>query len=940
MTITETSVPKNNGDSSMAALKRFTLGTFLIWTIIIAGSLSWNIFQDRRQTMDLAHKEAIAHFNKDQGFRLWGTKHGGIYVPISDKTQPSPWLSHIPERDITTPSGRELTLMNPAFMVRQLMDDYTELYGVRGKITGHVVLRPGNAPDEWEKVALNRLQDGEPEVLEVTDIDGTPFLRLMRPMYMKEGCMKCHAHLGFKVGDFRGGVGVSVPITPYLEAQAERQMALWGSHAVIWLLGLGAIRLGSGQIRSSLRETQFAAKSMQESEERLRAIAEGSPIPLFIVTINDGIIKYANPRAGPFFGVETEEILKRDVLDFYQNPGDREKLMAILKKNGHVADYELNLKKVDGTPLSCLVSLQSLNYGNEPSILTGITDITRRKQAEAEILKLNAELEHRVEERTEELKTELGERKRAEKLAQEQGDRLKNIVSTAADGIITMDEDSIIESFNAAAEDIFGYDAQEIVGQSVTTLMPLADAAKHEQQVRRYLETGQARIIGTGREVTAKRSNGEEFPLYLAVSEVNLDGRKIFTGIVRDMTDARKAEAALHIAKEQAEKANLAKSEFLSSMSHELRTPLNGILGFAQLMEFNPKHPLNEQQSEYVEHILTAGNHLLGLINEVLDLSKIESGNLSLSVEAIDPNISILECINIVSPLAKKFGVTIEQHPDSVELPAILADSGRFRQILVNLSSNAIKYNREKGSVILNSAPSPDRDSLLRFSITDTGRGIEADHIADLFEPFNRLGEEAGEIEGSGIGLTITRMLVTLMNGRIGVESEIGIGSTFWIDLPLASPADIKATASRGDVISEDVDAYAVTGGKHTILYVEDNPNNLRLMEEVMGRFPNVTLLSASTGEEGLKMARDQYPDLIILDINLPGMDGFEALREIQRFDDTRNIPVIALSASAMPKDITRGLRAGFQNYLTKPIDIPKMVRAVNVALKVSQAAE
>ena len=200
---------------------RYVAVAVLIWTAVIGGSLIWNFHLQDKQFAELVHKEAIANFNKDQGFRLWGTRHGGVYVPTTEKTPPSPYLAHIPERDIKTPSGRQLTLLNPAYMVRQLMEDHTELYGVRGKITGLVVLRPGNAPDEWEKRALMQLRDGADEVSDNTEIDGEPYHRMMRPMYMKPGCEKCHGHLGFKLGDFRGGVSVSVPLAPYLASRWE-----------------------------------------------------------------------------------------------------------------------------------------------------------------------------------------------------------------------------------------------------------------------------------------------------------------------------------------------------------------------------------------------------------------------------------------------------------------------------------------------------------------------------------------------------------------------------------------------------------------------------------------------------------------------------------------------------------------------------------------------
>jgi len=523
--------------------------------------------------------------------------------------------------------------------------------------------------------------------------------------------------------------------------------------------------------------------------------------------------------------------------------------------------------------------------------------------------------------------TDNSARKQVEERLRWTEESFRLMVESVSDyAIVMLDPEGHVVSWNTGAERIKGFAAEEIVGQHFARFYPKDAVADGKPRRDLDLAAASGRYEDEGWRV---RKDGTSFwanIVFTAIRDQEGDLRG-FAKLTRDLTERNKVELALTNAKAAAEKANLAKSDFLSSMSHELRSPLNAILGFAQLMESDVPPP-TAAQKESVDQILRAGWYLLELINEILDLAVIESGKLSMSLEPVSLVEVILECQAMIEPLAQRRGIHMTFPRFSVPY-SVNADRTRLKQVLINLLSNAIKYNRLGGSVVVDCSAAT-AEGQVRITVEDSGPGLTPEKIEQLFQPFNRLGQDTEE--GTGIGLVVSKRLVELMAGAIGVESTVGKGSCFWVDLhstaPLALPPMPKSAPA---VVPAEV---ASSAALRTLLYVEDNPANLKLVERLVARRSDLRLLSAIDGNAGVDLARSCQPDVILMDINLPGISGIEALRILREDKATAHIPVVALSANAIPRDIQLGLDAGFFRYLTKPIKVSEFLETLNLALE------
>ena len=637
------------------------------------------------------------------------------------------------------------------------------------------------------------------------------------------------------------------------------------------------------------------------------------------------------------------------------------------------------------------------------------------------------------------------------------GLQYRELIDAAPDGIVVVDHDGKIVLVNIQAENMFGYQRSDLVGQRIEMLIPTRFRPNHPQHVQRYTTEPRTRSMGSGLELAGRRRDGTEFPVEISLSPIGTRSGMVVSAAIRDVTDRKRIEAEarranafllsavdsiqdafvlydeedrivlvnstfrdmlgrtlrgpvvgrlfselvdrsiaddifdlgdetpaqfrerwsayhqlpdggfevrtrtgrvlrivdrptaehgtvslmldmtdersradeIRRARETAEAASAAKSDFLASMSHELRTPLNAVLGFTQLLQFDKKEPLSERQLERISHVLRGGEHLLKLIDEVLDLSRIEAGGVTISAERVTLPEVLREVMTTLEPMAQRAGVSVAHSDLPTNLPPVIADRTRLAQILMNYGSNAIKYNRTGGRVRFDVTHD---STCVRLTVIDDGIGIPEDKRSKIFEPFHRAGQETGPIQGTGIGLAISKRLAELMEGRVGFESESGKGSAFWVEVPVDHA---KSSPPQLPVVDAAARSTLVTAvPRHKIVYIEDNPSNIAFMRELMDDLPGIELLTAPTAEIGIEIVRAHRPQLVIMDINLPGMSGFDATKQLEGFPETKGIPVIALTAAALVRDHARAQEVGFYRYLTKPVKVDELMAVLEEILE------
>ena len=664
--------------------------------------------------------------------------------------------------------------------------------------------------------------------------------------------------------------------------------------AGILILGLGwiiirnsnAIILEKNSIQNDLRQQALSLKNeiaqresiqlqLKDSEKYYRTLIEASH-DLSMIINQEGIISYASSSSQNILGYTPEQMIGTNFFGYF-----------------HKDDIEKSKKRLN----NFILSLQS-----EKRL------IFRTLSSEGSYKVLEASVKNLLAEPTIRGLLLYARDITAKQAAEERLSQLKLVVEQNPSSIVITDLDGTIQYVNKQFEKVTGYTREEALGQNPKILN---SGLTSPEIFSDMWETLQRDEIWNGEFINRSKS-GEIYHENVILAPLKNDRDEVthYVAVKENITELKQA-------REAAEASNKAKSDFLSRMSHELRTPLNAINGFSEiLLRKNKKHTLDERQTDQVIQINTAGKHLLELINEILDLSRIESGQLTATIEPVVVADMVRDCIALIGSLALETGISIEVEKSIDQLPAILADRTRIKQVLLNLLSNAIKYNRPQGTVSISGKLGGNIVSLL---VKDSGIGISEKQIDKLFIPFTRLGQDKSGIEGTGIGMTITKQLVELMKGSLKVESEIGIGSTFIVNLPLAEKV-IKQKPQSSEPSQSQNSLSEIKKIKGTVIYIEDDPASIQLMRSIMEQWPEAALVIRKNAEKGIKAVAMLQPDLVFMDLQLPGMSGQEAFAELQNNPKTKDITVLALSADASPETIKKYLNLGFAEYLTKPI--------------------
>jgi len=727
--------PTRSKGLSLATFRRLLMAAAVVWTAIVGLSVAVNVRGLRQQAINLAIHEARANFAKDMAFRRWATRHGGVYVPPTEKTPPNPWLAHIPDRDVVTTSGKRLTLMNPAYMLRQVIEEFASLG--RSHITSLNPRNPANAPDAWEQEALGRLGAGEAEVSEIVAKPEGEELRLIRPMLTEPGCLKCHADQGYKVGDVRGGIAVTVPLAPLFASVERQRTTLLAGHGGLWLLGLVGIVIGGRDGGRRIRRQQAAIAALAESEERYRVTLDLVAVGIANVGL-DGTWLTVNPRLCEIVGVPAEELIGTRFQDI-THPDDVASNAEIARKlaeGGTVGAFETRYTHRSGAVIWVSITASLVRVGGRADhFITVIEDITQRKLAEEELRLTKFAVDH------------------------------------IHDGVSWLDADGRFLYVNDALCRMHGLSRDQLLSRRVTDFSvdhPSSGWPDHWAELR---EKG-ALVF----EIDTRTGDGTVFPVEVSANLLRFEGREFNVSFVRDIRERRQNEINMRRSMDELVRSNAELERFAYIASHDLQEPLRTVTSYAQLLERRLDARLEADERELLGFMVDGAHRMHDLVRDLLSYSQVSS-----RAEVFRP----LDLSRVVAGVLGNLAALIEDTGAVVRvgaLPVVDADRSQMQMLFQNLIGNALKFRRPgiPPEVVIEAV---DEGETVTIAVADNGIGIDPAYRDDIFVIFKRLHTQAA-YPGTGIGLAVCKRIAERHHGHIWVEAAEGGGSVFRVRLP------------------------------------------------------------------------------------------------------------------------------------------------------------
>jgi len=944
--------------SDPISLRPYVVTLVVVWTAFIVASIIFALVQSNRAMIEVAISEAKVSCARDIMYRRWVAGHGGVYVPTTDKTPPNPYLSRSPERDITTPSGRHLTLVNPEYMTSQVYELDKEAHGVRSHITNLKPINPHNAPDPWEAGALQAFAKGTKEVHSVATLNGKPYLRFMRPLIIEKGCLKCHEIQGYREGDILGGLSVSQPIEDLVAGRNKNNLIMSLSLCLVWLVGVSGIGVAARTINKRITERKRVEERIIKLSYLKEQLIGTGRLSEKLKLITDGVVKiFCADFARIWMTQEADQCEKgcshASVTEGPDVCRDRTRCLHLMTSSGRYTHIDGNHRRV---PLGCY-KIGRVATGEDPRFLShdvthdprvhdrewartlGLVSFAGYRLTSAEdkpigVLAFFSKQEIRPDE--EALLQDLAnttsqviQAGRAEEAFHESEERLRTIMEYANDAIFFVDTRGNIRFFNRKAAELYGYTADEVLGKPYSTLVPKRFQEAHCKSMEKYLSLDESAISGKIVEGMGERKDGSEFFVETSTAILEQRGERYLIAILRDITERKQADEEkkkLETQLYQSQKME-AIGHLTGGIAHDFNNILTAIIGYASLMKMKMKE--DDPLRSNIEQILSSAERAANLTQSLLTFSR---------RQIINPQpVKIHEIINRAEKLLiRLLGEDVEvKSMLADEDPVIIADTGQIEQILMNLATNARDAMPSGGHLIMKTELAEIDEQYIKthgfgkighyvlLSVSDTGEGMDEKVQEKIFDPFFTT-KEVGK--GTGLGLSMVYGIVKQHDGYINCYSEPGNGTTFTIYFPLSR------TESSVDLRETRAAAPALLGGTETILLAEDDADVRKLSRDILEKF-GYTVIETVDGDDAIRAFRENEGKvhLLLLDVIMPKKNGKEAHEEIKRISpDIKALFLSGYTANVLHK---RGILDKGFNFIMKPVSPTELLRTVREVL-------